>query len=230
MRAVLIDLDDTLFDHAFSSRAGLTAVCAEEPMLAALPFERVAADHAEVLELMHLEVLAGRMDLEAARAERFRRLLSGYGCSADAAAAAARYRASYLTARQALPGALALLGRLRGAALVAIVTNNAQTEQEEKLAHLGMSHLVDALVASERAGIAKPDPAIFRAALRELGSDPADAVMLGDSWSADVVGARAAGIRAIWLNRHGRPCPDPTMAHEIKALEPVEQLVALLLQ
>lgn len=84
-------------------------------------------------------------------------------------------------------------------------------------------------MVSETIGVAKPDPAIFHAALRQLGRAPADAVMLGDSWAADVLGARAAGVRAVWLNRHQRACPDPALARELRALEPAGKVAALLL-
>jgi putative hydrolase of the HAD superfamily len=229
MRTVLLDLDDTLLDHTHSSAVALAAVCAGEPALAALPFAEVQADHALLLEELHLEVLRGALSLDAARAERFRRLLARHRCAGDADALAAAYREAYQSSRQPVPGALALLGLLRGRAAVAVVTNNLQVEQEEKLRTLGMAHLVDALVVSETVGVAKPDPAIFHAALRQLGRAPSDAVMLGDSWAADVLGARAAGVAAIWLNRHGRPCPDPTLARELRALEPTDDVAALLL-
>jgi len=229
MRAVLIDLDDTLLDHTSSSRAALSAVCRANPALAALPFAEVLADHAAILEELHREVLRGACSLDAARTERFRRLLTRHGADADPALAAACYRATYQAARQAVPGALALLEQLRGRAAVAVVSNNVQAEQEEKLRHLGMHHLIDVLVASETVGVAKPDPAIFAAALRQLGCAAADAVMVGDSWATDVLGARAAGVRAVWLNRHGFPCPDPALAHELSTLEPTAVVGELLL-
>jgi putative hydrolase of the HAD superfamily len=109
------------------------------------------------------------------------------------------------------------------------VSNNLQAEQEEKLRHLGMAHLIDALVVSETVGVAKPDPAIFATALRQLGCAADDAVMLGDSWAADVLGARAAGLRAVWLNRHGHLSPDPRFAHELVSLEPTTDVLVLLL-
>lgn len=229
MRAILIDLDDTIFDHTASSHAGLRAVCGANPVLAARPFAELLDDHAAILEIVHLEVLRGALTLEAGRVERFRQLFARHGCSADPIGAAACYREAYQAARCAVPGALALLEQLRGCAAVAVVSNNMQAEQEEKLQLLGMAHLIDALVVSERVGVAKPAPAIFAEALRQLGCTAANAVMLGDSWSADVLGARAAGIRAIWLNRHGRTCPDPDMAYELTGLEPVEAVIALLL-
>jgi putative hydrolase of the HAD superfamily len=265
-RAVLLDLDDTLFDHSHSSRAGVLAVHSANPALAARPFATVLTDHALILEELHLEVLRGKMTIDAARAERFRRLLALHGAAGDADEASARYRAAYLRERQVVPGARELLEALRGRAAVAIVTNNAQAEQEEKLRTLDIAHLVDALVTSEAAGVAKPDPAIFQRALDQIGCRAEDAVMLGDSWTADVIGAQAAGIRAIWLNRHGRAYPGGEVriqdsgfrkaseargagagfriqdsgfrsagdgwhpvAHEIRSLEPTDELVALLL-
>lgn len=229
MRAVLIDLDDTLLDHTATSRTALQVVCAADSVLAARPFDTLLADHSAILETVHLEVLRGALTIDAARAERFRRLFALHGCISDPAVAAARYRACYQDSRCAVPGALALLELLRGRAAVAVVTNNVQADQEEKLRILGMTHLVDALVVSETVGVAKPDPAIFTAALRQLGCAAADAVMLGDSWSADILGARAAGIRAVWLNRHGRPCPDATLAHELASLEATADVLSLLL-
>jgi HAD superfamily hydrolase (TIGR01509 family) len=229
MRAVLLDLDDTLLDHIHSSTVALAAVCAGEPVLAALPFDQVQADHALLLEELHVEVLRGALSLDAARAERFRRLLARHRCDGDADVLAAAYREAYQAARQPVPGALALLELLHGRAAVAVVTNNLQAEQEEKLRTLGMTHLVDALVVSEMVGVAKPDPAIFHATLRQLGCAPADAVMLGDSWTADVLGAHAAGVAAVWLNRHGRACPGPALARELRALQPVDRVAALLL-
>jgi putative hydrolase of the HAD superfamily len=229
MRAVLIDLDDTLFDHTASSRLALRTLCQADPALAARPFAGLMADHAAILEEVHLEVLRGALGLEAARIERFRRLFARHACPTDPAAAAAGYRAAYQQARQAVPGAMALLEQLRDRAAIAIVSNNLQAEQEEKLRHLGMAHLIDALVVSETAGVAKPDPAIFATALRQLGCAADDAVMLGDSWAADVLGARAAGLRAVWLNRHGHLSPDPSFAHELVSLEPTADVLALLL-
>jgi FMN phosphatase YigB (HAD superfamily) len=51
--------------------------------------------------------------------------------------------------------------------------------------------------------------------------------MVGDSWHADVAGARAAGIRPIWFNPRRLPKPDPDgNVEEIHALEPVEPVLA----
>jgi FMN phosphatase YigB (HAD superfamily) len=59
------------------------------------------------------------------------------------------------------------------------------------------------VVDSGRLGIDKPDPRIFAHAVAALGCNGGDLVHVGDSWEADVLGAVAAGARAVWFDaRH----------------------------
>ena len=229
-RAVLFDLDDTLFDHRGASRAALTEV--HRRHAAAVAFTVFEQHHIQYLEALHLEVLAGRLSIDDARRERFRRVFSAIDAPLDDAtvdAVAAAYRRGYVAARRALDGAAALLTAVRPYARVAIVSNNLLDEQREKLEFCGLAPLVDALVVSEEAGIAKPDPAIFHIALERVGSSAADAVMLGDSWAADIVGAARAGIRAVWFNPLRKPRPaDPPGVAEIASLAPEDALPVLL--
>jgi FMN phosphatase YigB (HAD superfamily) len=85
-------------------------------------------------------------------------------------------------------------------------------------------------VVSEEAGVPKPDPEIFRIALEAAGAAPAEAVMVGDSWAADVAGAHHAGIVPIWFNPHGQPRPDaPDDVPELRGFEPVAAAVETIL-
>jgi HAD superfamily hydrolase (TIGR01549 family) len=223
VRAVLFDLDDTLFDHAGCARCALEAVY-RAAGLEGMGFDEFSARHAGILEDLHREVLAGRRTIDEAREERFRRLLAGAGVPGAATVAretAARYRDRYVAERRAVEGAAALLAAVRTRAVVGIVTNNIRDEQIEKLRACGLEAHVDVLMASEEVGISKPDPAIFRIALERLACDPAEAVMVGDSWAADVAGARAAGIAPIWFNPAGDPPPEPGVP-VLRALTPVE--------
>jgi FMN phosphatase YigB (HAD superfamily) len=69
-------------------------------------------------------------------------------------------------------------------------------------------------VSSEKARGYKPYPKIFQCALEEVGCEPGEAVMVGDSQTSDIVGARRMGIPVIWINRfdeermEGVPEPD----------------------
>ncbi len=237
VRAVLADLDDTLFDHHHATRAALAVLHADVPAFRVWPREEFEARHAEVLEVMHRAVLAGRQSIESARAERFRRLLESAAQALPAherapvdagtsAFLAHRYRDHYELAWQPVPGAMALAAAVKRAGLaLVIVTNNVTREQQLKLERCGLLPLVDALITSEDVGATKPDTRIFDAALSCAGVHASEAVMVGDSWHTDVVGALAAGVRSVWLNRAGHAAPDPEVAAgvaELRSLEPLD--------
>lgn len=231
MRAVLFDLDDTLFDHRRSARAALTEVHRAHGRDTAYDeFERA---HTRYLEEMHIEVLAGRIGLEEARRERFRRVFASLGVTlgdSHVELTAAAYRDGYKLARRALAGAAELLQAVRGHARVAIVTNNLLEEQQDKLQYCALDPFVDALIASEDVGVSKPDPGIFRIALERVGASADEAVMVGDSWANDIVGAARAGIRAVWFNPDRKPVPEePAGVAVIESLAPAEAVLRLLL-
>ena len=235
VKAVLFDLDDTLFDHLYSTRQGLHTVCQAYPCFQQRPLDELFADYTRLLDEVHLRVLEGSLTIDEGRRERFRRFFLLHAPETEnlltaSEHAAMLHRETYQASRQVVAGATALLERLRGKVKVAIVTNNLEAEQIEKLSHLRMDHLIDELVTSEETGYIKPDPGIFRVALKRLSCRAEEAVMIGDSWRSDVLGATSAGIRAIWLNRTGTPCPDPALAAEIRALEPLDVLMKLIFQ
>jgi YjjG family noncanonical pyrimidine nucleotidase len=229
--AVLFDLDDTLFDHHRSARAALAEV--HRRHAAATDFETFERHHIRFLEEMHVEVLAGRVELNEARRERFRRVFRALGMNvteADVDAVASAYRSGYVVARRPIEGAVELLSALRPHARIGIVSNNLADEQRDKLEYCGLAPFVDVLMVSEEAGVSKPDPSIFHLALDRLGARAADAVMVGDSWAADIQGAFRAGIRAVWFNPFGKAMPaEPAGVVEIHSLVPPADLLPLLL-
>ena len=97
------------------------------------------------------------------------------------------------------------LRKLRDGGLRLAVASNWDASLPEVLERAGLRELVDAVVASAAVGAAKPDPALFHAALEAVGASPAEALHVGDSFERDVAGARSAGVRAVLLARDGRP-------------------------
>jgi putative hydrolase of the HAD superfamily len=81
------------------------------------------------------------------------------------------------------------------------VISNFDTRLYDVLDGLRLRAYFDSIHISTEVGAAKPDPAIFRAALADNELQPSQALHIGDSWSADVQGARQTGLSAIWLNR-----------------------------
>ena len=230
VRAVLFDLDDTLFDHAHCARCALAAVRSAHAPLSAIDPLELERSHSRILEEIHGDVMLGRMPLDAARVERFRRLFETTGVEVEAevaAAAASGYRQAYIDSRRAVAGAEALLAAVKTRAKVGIVSNNLLEEQRAKLRHCGLDRYVDVLMVSEEAGVSKPDPRIFEMALARLGCTPAETVMVGDSWPADIEGAQAAGIPAIWLAPHGAEAPDPAVP-VLRGLEPLDEVLELI--
>lgn len=98
----------------------------------------------------------------------------------------------------------ALLERLRPRYRLGIVSNF-YGNLETVCHNVSVRQLLEIVVDSVRVGISKPDPRIFMKALDGLGVEPADAVFVGDSAARDMAGARALGIRHIWLT--GEPVP-----------------------
>ena len=70
------------------------------------------------------------------------------------------------------------------------------------LVELGLDASLDFVLPSGAVGVAKPDPAFYRMALERAAVAPEEALMVGDSYRADVRGAWSAGMDAVWLNRH----------------------------
>lgn len=104
---------------------------------------------------------------------------------------------------RAYPDAEPALRELRDAGLRIVCVSNWDISLGEVLERCGLAPYMDGIVSSAAAGVRKPDPAIFVAALDPLGLGPVDAVHVGDTPEEDVEGARAAGIEAILLDRSG---------------------------
>lgn len=223
---LLSDLDDTLFDHQHATRSALARLREADARLQQWDLESLKVRHHALLEQFHQEVMAGRLTIDQAREARFSALVGG----GDARGLAEAYRDAYVADWREVEGAAALLTAVRALGIqVVVVTNNIVSEQRRKLDRLGLTGLVDVLITSEEVGVQKPDPRIFLAALQSVTAEPVHAVMLGDAWPADVEGARGVGIRPVWLNRHGRECPDPAV-QMLASLAPTADAMKVLIR
>ncbi len=93
------------------------------------------------------------------------------------------------------------LARLRRDGARLVVVSNWDVSLHEVLGSTGLDALVDGAVASAEVGAAKPQPEIFERALEIAGVEAAEAWHAGDTWEADVEGARAAGVRPVLVDR-----------------------------
>ncbi|MDA0170710.1 HAD-IA family hydrolase [Solirubrobacter taibaiensis] len=103
----------------------------------------------------------------------------------------------------AYPDSAPTLLALRERGIRLVVVSNWDWSLHERLAETGLTPLIDGALASAEVGSAKPDGAIFRAALQLTGTAPEQTWHVGDTPAADVEGARAAGIRPVLIAREG---------------------------
>jgi putative hydrolase of the HAD superfamily len=145
-----------------------------------------------------------------------RYLLAGLGVAdEEIVAALSRWRRAYNPPvgvwNTPEPQAPAALARVRDAGLGAAVISNSNGSVRAILGSLGLMPYLDFVLDSFEVGVEKPDPRIFQLALERAGVRPAQAVYIGDLYSVDVLGARAAGLRAVLLDPGrcwgARDCP-----------------------
>jgi putative hydrolase of the HAD superfamily len=222
-RAVLLDLDGTLVDTHATMRA--VVVRALESLVGALPesSRQAIADHWIDDPSRHFH----RYEIgELSFAEQRRARYTEVAAIADAPVSDELY-AQWEIAYEAGLGAEVrpfddvdgFLDRL-GSIPVAVVTNVRTDFQRAKLGAAGLAARLPVVVGVDLAGAPKPDPAPFLLACTLLGVEPVEAVHIGDSLTADIEGARAAGLGAIWLDRPGAGDDGdlPAGAHRVASL------------
>lgn len=215
MRAVFLDVDDTLVDYDNAARASFRATLGEH------------ADYDEFRSLDHYErYLNGLLTFGKMREERMADYLTMIDHPGDPVELERqRYEGlaeHYLLFDDALPCVDALKER---GLLVGLITNNESVHQRAKIAKVGLEGLFDAVVISGEIGVAKPDPEIFTQACALLDVVPADAMHVGDNRYADAEGAVGAGLRGVWLDRREEYDGEPVGFEVVTSLHEVTDLL-----
>lgn len=105
---------------------------------------------------------------------------------------------------RAFPDVVPTIEKMKAAGLYVGLISNFEEWLEEMLTHWEISELFDALIVSGKEGIEKPDPEIFRRALKRAEVPAAQAVYVGDHPKLDIEAAEAVGMTAILIDRRGR--------------------------
>jgi HAD superfamily hydrolase (TIGR01549 family) len=102
-------------------------------------------------------------------------------------------------------GAVALLEELKAAGVRLALVSNVNSFMARVVERLGLDRWFSVTIFSCDLGVTKPSPRAFAAALSGLGVEPSGAVMVGDSWTCDIVGALRCGMRGVWIDRGKDP-------------------------
>jgi putative hydrolase of the HAD superfamily len=82
------------------------------------------------------------------------------------------------------------------------------------LRDFGLARYFPHVVDSGLVGVRKPDPAIFRLALEQMGMEPEDVTVIGDSYRKDIEPALTLGCKAIWVKGSAWDKSDETVPFE----------------
>lgn len=224
-RALLLDVDDTIVD----TRGAMVAAGARAA--AALWPDRPGEHHAMAQryyddpQRWFPRYASGEVPFERMRAGRLEEVATAFGLGLPAEGHVAfeeAYAPAFRSAQRLFPDVPQLLSAAAREELpVGLLTNSAHKPTVVKLEALGLVDRFDVVVTTDTLGFGKPDPRVYLEACRLLGGEPHAVVCIGDSLAWDVLGAEAAGLRAVWLDREGRGATEEVASvrdlHEVTA-------------
>ncbi|MFI8520559.1 HAD family hydrolase [Streptomyces sp. NPDC085481] len=210
IRAVLWDIDDTLFDYSRADLRGMRDHLTTEGLIDGFDSVDQALARWQELTAAHWRRFeAGGVTFEEQRRDRVRDFL-GLPLMTDPAADDwfGRYLAHYEAAWELFPDALPVLDLLAGEYRHGVLSNSSIHNQDRKLLVLGVRDRFEAVLCAAELGVAKPAAEAFHAACEALGLPPGEVAYVGDQPETDARGAVEAGLRGVWLDRWdtgGRP-------------------------
>jgi HAD superfamily hydrolase (TIGR01509 family) len=229
-QVLFFDLDHTLIDTRRQYDLGL-AKAIEELYQGKVPetfIERFFYHHERLWELYDKREIT----MHQLRRQRFLRAWQDFGITKSEEEAdlfQETYNRTFEDTLFAYPGTIDMLETLSKRYRMGIVTNGSPDLQWRKMEITGLTRFFteSVVIISERVGLAKPHPSVYQAACDALQVRPKDAVMIGDNYRVDVLGARAFGMDAIWY------VPDDRMVStegKERALRTPQQLVEQIAQ
>lgn len=204
-RAVLVDIDDTLYDYEAANKLALAAVY--ESFVTEFN-SLTRSEFYSIYRKFRIEITARYRGSGASRSRflAFQALLEhlkipcAYSLALDMEET---YWSSLIASMQPIMSVVDLLKQLRDLEIpVCAVTDMQVRVQAMKIRSLGLERYIDFMVSSEEAGCEKPSKIIFELALKKLSVPAKDVLMIGDSIKKDMVGAIAMGMHA-WHIKHG---------------------------
>ena len=224
---LFFDLDHTLWDFRTNSRTVLRDLYYE------LDLGTRGVPDADTLIEVYEEINTGlwkrmengTLDKHVMRVLRFRNTLLRFGVKDEPMAKTMGDEYLDRTPRMEglFPGTLELLRELRPSYGMHIITNGFELTQATKLKSSGLDGLFDHVITSEGAGAGKPDPRIFAKALKLAKAIPAESLMIGDSITADMMGARTVGMDQVHFAPDGDE--DPLATYLIRGIEELRPLL-----
>lgn len=222
---ILFDADNTLLNFDAAENKALAETLVNYGIE---PDAETVQTYRTINEELWRQLEKGQIRREKLFGERFSRFLKAIDAAGDGVEMN-RYYLEQLSTHPDLMSAevLDVLRELSEVATLAIVSNGAQKVQTRRLAESGVLNFMEDVFISEKMGCEKPNARIFDAALRALGVENREHVlMVGDSLSSDIQGGSNAGLDTCWYNPNHAENPGKVIpTYEITSLEELYPLV-----
>ena len=202
-KAVLLDLDDTLYDYEPCHKKGLKAVYEKLKKELNISYKKFN----ELFKISKKEI---HRELEGTASSHnrvlyFQRLLEKTHKTIESEKTLDLYDAywnNFLKEMKLKKGVLKTLKELKKKEYkIALVTDLTTHIQLRKLRHLKINKYIDFLITSEEAGREKPHPSMFLLGLNKVKHLPEDAIMVGDNAKKDIEGANSIGITSVLIGK-----------------------------
>ena len=221
---IMMDIDNTLLDFDAAERKALLETLQEY----SLPCDDAALTrYHEINAALWAELNKGKIRREKLVVERFDKFAKEFHCDAKAADLNRTYTEHLATHADVIPGAEEVLHELSEVATMIAVSNGTESVERGRLKLSGFEKYFDDVFISEAVGISKPNPKIFQLAMRKLGIEQIDKVLVvGDSLSADIQGGINAGLDTCWVNAsHAANENSLTPTYEVSTLQELYPIV-----
>jgi YjjG family noncanonical pyrimidine nucleotidase len=219
---LLFDADDTLFDY---TRAESAALKRTFRLIGATFDPMYLTIYRGINQSLWQAVEKGEMTLGMVKVRRFELLLQSIGLAHPPADFSAIYLECLAECAELIEDAAEVLQALAGQYRMAILTNGLQVVQHGRLARSVIRQHIAEIIISEEIGFSKPAKEYFDVALARLGHPSRrEALMIGDGWASDILGATQYGLDACWYNPGRKPRPsDCELTREIASLRELIQ-------
>ncbi len=205
-RNFLFDLDQTLLDFHTSERRALEIVVTKN----GLKFTDEVYDHFKAKnKSLWLELEKGTINRTELFTIRFNDLFDfceGDSTGLDPLEVNADFIRTMSVNGVPMPGALEFVRKLREeipGARIYIASNGATINAQGRMASTGLDKLIEHLYISEDMGVNKPEKEFYDICLEGIGEPRETCIMIGDSLTSDMLGAKNAGLASVWFMPSG---------------------------
>lgn len=217
IKAIFIDVDDTLLDFRkcseFSMKEAARLTGTVLPDGAFDVFWRINNE-------LWFTLQAGKIDLAELRRIRWNTIFDALGVKGDGVVFEGHFERALGESTEKIEGAQEILRYLQPKYPLYAASNAPTGQQEKRLRDAGLLGFFERIFVSGDIGFSKPSADFFSGCFSFLPSlSPEHTVMIGDSLSADIIGAKNYGLQTLWVNVHGEEANENADETVTKLLE-----------